>query len=204
MNSCDLSRCRRSAPAPLLFTLVAFVALTGGCERRSPAPAPAGTPTAQSLRIDLSTPRNAVRSLIECLRAELSAVHRHDRAGVEACREKLLEIVSIETIAAAIAEQQKRVIEVRSAVARSRARAVSLSWGSMIAYYADGIDLEGMVCPDPTPNTRNIFALVPARGPEENVQFRIRCVLDKDGSWRIAGINFHVPAASTRPAAPTP
>lgn len=204
MNFCDLSRCRRSVAAPLLFTLVAFVAFIGGCERRAPAPAPAGTPTAQALRIDLSTPRNAVRSLIECLRAELSAVERHDRAGVEACREKLLEIVSIETIAAAVAKRQKRVINDRSAVARSLARAVSLSWGSVIAYYADGIDLEDMVCPAPAPNTRKVFALVPARGPEENVEFRIRCVLDKDESWRIAGIDFHVPATTTRPAAPPP
>ncbi len=189
---------------PALGVLVACILVVGGCQPKVSAPTPATKAPPIDSVINRDSPQQAVSSLMTLLCAQLEAAGRGDAATAGGYRDQVA----------------WHIVARPSVVARYRALAVQRplgevemiarladNWASIIAYYADGLELNRMETTLAADGASAIVRL-PAAGPDDRATLMIACSLDKQEEWRVLLIEFAPsaaasPQADSRPAATT-
>jgi len=171
-----------------------WILLLSGCR-------PAAAPPKTALPVvELDTPQAAARSLLLTLRAYLDARAGHDAPGAGQALEQAAERVAARDVLVA------RVTRERGRPPKDEARWLRdlvQNWAATIAYYRQ-LDFDHVtVRPAGTPRQQEV--LVPAAGAADRAVLRLMCVQGDDGRWRVDGIGFAAPAAtSSGPAAAIP
>jgi len=189
---------RRFGLCSLLVTaapvLMVWVVLLSGCR---PAPAP---PKTALPSVELDTPEAAARSLLLTLRAYLDARAGHDAPGAAQ---------ALEQAAGRVAAGDVLVTRVTRARGRPPKdeerwlRDLVQNWAVTIAYYRE-LDFDHVTV-RPAGTARQREVLVPATGAADRAVLRLICVQGDDGRWRVEGVGFAAPAATSfGPAASIP
>lgn len=175
---------------PLRLGLVAacwLAVLTPGCRPPQVQPTPA-----DDIPLDLDSPESTARTLLACMRAEIAAIAARD--GTKAMRYRLL-------IERDVADRQA-VLEA-SQTLKSKGvnhdeiyRRITAGWESLIAYYKDGLALDGMVRELHAPDAEIIAIIVPATTKGDTAHVRITCKRGADQKWRAARVDFASPASA--------
>ena len=174
--------------------LTVWMVLFSGCR-----PTPVAPKTALPV-VELDTPQAAARSLLLTLRAYLDARAGHDAPGAGQALEQAAERVAARDVLVA------RVTRERGRPPKDEARWLRdlvQNWAATIAYYRQ-LDFD-RVTARPAGTARQQEVLVPAAGAADRAVLRLMCVQGEDGRWRVDGVGFAAPAAtSSGPAAATP
>jgi len=157
--------------------------------------------SAGELYVDLTTPENAARSTLLCLVAERRAIARDDEPAAQRCRQDLQSLAAKEEIIRRL-RGHLRVSDLSDEEVLDQ---FTRTWGAIIGYYVEGLDLDRMRCTPPTETAPEAFVLVPARGADDTALIRVKCVRGEDKLWRVAAVGFHAEGATSQPAsAPAP
>jgi hypothetical protein len=154
----------------------------------------------------LDTPEDAARALLQLLHGHLQAIAHGDRKLADRYRDRVARDVAARDDILA----RYRSVAGRFAQEESRALAGLIeNWAAIIAYYADGLELDRMKRGAASLEAGRAVVDVPARGPEDRAVIRVACLRDKQAQWRATGIELVPPeiqahrAPTTRPAADT-
>lgn len=74
------------------------------------------------------------------------------------------------------------------------------SWAALVAYYAEGLDFDGLTQTPVGSGADSAFVLVPASGKERDAVIRVECQRGADSVWRIVRVDFAPPAPVSQPA----
>lgn len=64
------------------------------------------------------------------------------------------------------------------------------NWGSLIAYYSEGLELDRAIAPLADPASRQTGVLVPAYAADSRTVLELECACGGDGLWRVCRIGF--------------
>jgi len=180
---------RRIGPAPRLAFVAAALtvgALLASCAE--PQTASAAPSAVEPPPIDLISPQAAATTVLGILRAERSAVARHDQPGAERCGELLLSAAATEVIRSEVEKQP----HYRPLLGKDLVRGYTHYWGATVAYYLDGLNLSGAQVSPAAPDRAAV--LIPATGRDGRpATLRIECYHDSQHTWRVARIEFERP-----------
>lgn len=186
-RSCAVTRHRNAALAAVI-ALAAALPLPGcGPGPKSEPPAAADLPP-----LTLSTPEDAARCAVQTIRAELSAIARRDRAGVEKARDQLVRAAAEESISSRLSSG------IRAEMRENATRQVTGRWGAILAAYANRLDLDAGTRASDLKSA--VVISYPLRGDAAPTRIRVECV-QVAGEWRVASIDFAPPrAAASQPS----
>lgn len=182
-----------SALAALLLVSAASVA--SGCGGGNSEAAVALPP------IDYSSPEAVARSTLETLRVEIAAAAERDLAAARKARSQLDLLAAKREI-----EREFRMApHFKSVLGEDPMRGYIDLWGAVIAYYADGIELDALARASAEQDRSPAVVRVPARSDGRSATIELECVRGDDGLWRVKRVGFALPrkreAAATQPAA---
>jgi len=176
----------------------------GGCRRETPT---ATQPPERDSQIALATPQDAAASVLGLLHRHLQAVAKGDREEANRLRDQVVwHIAAQDEIVAAFHAVP---------IGRRKSRETILTayienWASIIAYYADGFELDRMKVEGAAAGAKALVQ-VPAHGPDpgEKTIIGIACQLNDQEDWRVIGLEFLKPTLpssqpSTRPTQTQP
>jgi len=199
----SLKRSQVRALGTVGWLAVALLAVVlSACDGRSgssnsvPDAPPAGEPY-----VDLTTPENAARSILLCLVAERQAIARKDKPAALRCRRELQSLAAKEEITRRL-RGHPHVSDLSDEQVLDQ---FTRTWGAIIGYYVEGLDLDRMRCTPPTETAPEALVLVPARGADDAALIRVKCVRGEDKLWRVAAVGFQAEGATSQPtSAPAP
>jgi hypothetical protein len=183
----------RARTGPFLLIVAAAIVLPGcgqSPSRTAPRPAP------ELPAVTLDTPENAARSALLCLQAELRASANHDEKTAAAALERLEAIVATDETKAALS----RVPQFETLLGEDLIDGYIHNWGSTIAYYAEGLQLERMR--RVTHTSGKVAVVVPATGPEDDALIQVTCVRGDGDGWHVSRIEFITKNTTSAPAPP--
>lgn len=167
---------------PVLITLAA---LLGAC---GTPPAPArGAASAPS--VDQSSAESAARCLIQTLQAERAAIRAKDRQAADAALAQARALTAVEAVEA----EMKKHPNYRPWIGDDPAGGMARLWGSLTAYYLDGVDLSALRS---VGGEKVATVLAPAKGPLDTTMLSITCVRQADGRWGVLRVEFSERSAS--------
>ncbi|MGD8450496.1 MAG: hypothetical protein PVJ57_01645 [Phycisphaerae bacterium] len=161
----------------------------------------ATTTSAPTIDINLATPQDAARSVLNCLLAERAALHRHDDAAVKLCRKRLRSMVASN----AILRRYEDAFHIKPRDPEQHLATYLSGWAPLIGFYADGLKLDSISTVTPVGSTEHAFVRVPATSPAGPAVISLECQKDSDDHWRVARLDFADVATTSQPAsAPAP
>jgi hypothetical protein len=189
----------RIARSVLLITLCVCTAWLGGCggERNTKPPAP--------VPFAVDTPQNAAKSVLRLLQAHLAALGRHDYAAADYYRDQIVANVAAR---GDILARYHQVAGRRREPDEQALRTLVENWGSIILYYADGLDFDQTRIVESGRQGREALVCIPARGKHDEAQVGVACLKVDDGLWQAAVIKLLSPDealqvdAAARPLTP--
>lgn len=190
--------------AAICAGVVVIVAL--GCRRETPATQGATTdsdwtpPITVDAPLSQRTAAETTQHLLRFLQAHLQAI-AHGRDDLAA---RFRDRAARELVARNDLLPRYRAAAGRFAAPDEEAlRRIVEGWAAVIAYYADGLDLDDL---RPGPVSGDLLRTVidvPAHGARGSTLIRVACLQGEDDRWRVLGIEFVPPALppATAPAA---
>ncbi len=174
-----------------------LVAVLSACDSRPDSSnSVADAQSAGELYVDLTTPEDAARSTLLCLVAERRAIARDDKPAAQRCRQELQSLAAKEGITRRL-RGHPRVSDLSDEEVLDQ---FTRTWGAIIGYYVEGLDLDRMRCTPPTETAPEALVLVPARGADDAALIRVKCVRGEDKLWRVAAVGFQAEGATSQPA----
>lgn len=153
---------------------VTLGALLAGCAKESAPPAP--LPAWPVPPVAADTPENAARTLLNSLRAGVSAIARRDQATARAAEDRAVAMAASEVIATR---------QPRGAVPDRQVRTMVGLWGALIAHYAADFQVEAPRVARVSPSTAFVEFGVSGR----TTTLRAECVL-VGSEWRVAALEY--------------
>ena len=176
-----------------LMVAVCVVGLTG-C---GGATKPVVKPPPGDVKVDLTTPENATRTVLLTIQAELRACAHDDMEAAEKLREQLLAISTADSIG----HQLARLPRFKAMLGEDMVKGYIRNWGSKIAYYAEGLHFDRWR--RGAADEETVAVIVPASGPDDDALIQVLCLRQKDNNWHVARIEFVTPtlaaAAESQP-----
>lgn len=167
---------------------VAFLALPAllllsGCMR-----APGKLPANEIPVVDLATPRDATRTILMLIQAELKAIALNDRAALATIRGRELESIDADGIRKSLGASLRG----SALLGDDPAAGLVNLWGSTISYYCDIIEYDGgNESVTPTPNTA--ILIIPAHSKTGEAKLSVALQRGADSKWRTSRITFAAP-----------
>jgi hypothetical protein len=183
-----------------LLAMLGAMALWG-CERQG-APSRAATTTRPApSEIVLTTPKDAARSVLLCLRAQRAARLRHDREADKYYQEQLRALAARDVIL----KRYEGLTHSPPAKPDELLDTFVRGWGPIIGSYAAGLHLDQLQAPGPPATTSPVNVHVPATSATDHTVIRLECFREPDGLWRVARLDFApAPPASQSATKPAP
>lgn len=187
---------RRRGVWPVLALVAAAVAVAvlPGC-RREPAAGPLSTQPAEPLVIVQTTPQDATRSALACLKARKAARQRGDTAAGRQIQRQLRSLLAEDVVLRRFRDVTHQEPDKREAMLDEFVQ----GWGAIVGFYIDGLALDSISVAQAAPDSGEAYAYVPAHSRGSSVVIRLECHRGRDGRWRVARIDF-TNAAPPRPA----
>ncbi len=181
--------------ASLLCGALAAVALSA-CSAE-PAATTSAPSTQSAVPLVLSTPKDAVRTMLLTIQ-DLRAAHRQgDRSAVHERLAQLRALAARETILGRFNSYGRPAVDPEALLT-----GVVQDWAAMVGYYADHLLLEQMRV-ERAASDNQAHVLVVGTSDRGDAYIRVECLRGDDGQWRIGRVEFTAPAS--QPAtAPTP
>lgn len=179
----------RGRVARSVGSLCVIVMIVGGCKSEA-----GKKPAVDPPEIGRGSAEEVARGVIETIREELKAAAARDKEGVAAARKRLKAVAHADVI---VSRYPKEL----GATREQMVDAAVESWGRIVAYYADGLNLEGLSLVERNEGTADVF--VPysgARGVTRgSVTVRIECRVNA-GVWSVARLDFAGVQAASQPS----
>lgn len=174
---------------------IALAAMLGGCK---PAENVATQAPPRDPAFNNATPQAAVAELVRFMRANLSAVARHDRAAARAARDQIAwHVLDRDRVLATISGRA----DPASAAGAAILAHITESWIATLAYYANVIDPAEFTV-DALSDTE-VDVRVPAERDGRVRQLRFTCTSTATG-WRLRGIDIRPLPAEPTASRPSP
>lgn len=188
----------RRIEATLLCLVTALAGVPGAACRRGGAPT-SSAPSTQSVpavAIVLTTPANAARSVLTCLRAERAARLQQDEQAVRYCQDELRLMAARDVIL----RRYEDLLRSPPADPDKELDNFVSGWGPTIGFYAEGLQLDRIEEPILTADRDRASVRVPAVSPAGSAVIRVECFRGVDKQWRVARLDFEPAPVASRPA----
>jgi len=153
------------------------------------------TQPSRATQVVLSTPQDAARSVMACLRTLREARQRQDAEAITRGQEQLRSVAAREVILRRFEEALRRPARDPDAEIDNFVQ----GWAATVGFYLEGVQLDAIRAPEPGPGVNRMDVHVAAAVGGASARIRVECQRGADRKWRVARIDFEPATAATRP-----